>query len=363
MYKSLFSRLWLLIGFFVLMFFLYQSLQLKMYSFYGHVMGTTYNVKYIGTPFRTFIRSPANYVRNILVDVDNRMSTYKSDSELMQLNAAFVDEPVYVSSDLIRLILESKKISEISGGAYDITSGALVNLWGFGAINSSTPEELTGENGVSEIADIITDSEKVVPSKQAIEDAKLRVNYKAIEVNTRTSEVTRKQPVFIDLSSIAKGFSVDLAALGMKELGFKNFMIEVGGEVYAKGRKLNDEPWQIAIQQPDLMDASDVVHLDGQAIATSGDYLNYFNIGGVRYSHLINANTGYPEQSNLAGVSVIHKETALADAYATMFMILGEKKGMQIALENNINAYFILTSKDGFDVQYTPGFKNYLTKH
>ena len=341
--------------------FIYKLFQPQVVTFRGHIMGTTYSVKYVSTMVNNFSQSPSVAVRNVLEDVDQRMSTYKPNSELMQLNAAYVGEAVNVSHDLAKLIIKSQEVSKMSGGAYDITAGALVNLWGFGSVTSGEGIELPAVAHEPAFVSWVKNSKaSKVPDKESIKKAITRVNYQAVDVDMNNGQITRRLPVFIDLSSIAKGYSVDRAAFTMEQMGFDSYMVEVGGEIFVKGEKPDGSPWRVAIQQPDLSGANNIVILDNMAIATSGDYLNYFEVDGVHYSHLIDATTGYPSTSKLAAVAVVHESTAMADALATMFMILGEKKGLALAKNKNINAYFIVKTDAGFESIASPSFKKYL---
>ncbi len=334
------------------------------------IMGTTYRIKYFVPRDVTLDPDMVKHnVHAVLQDIDSRMSTYKPDSELMSFNRAPVGEPIKLSADIIKLIEESFKVSAASGGVYDITVGSLVNLWGFGSIK---PEDATTDlaEKMSEMADNPAFAEWVqrqqarVPSENEIKETLQRVGDQYLEIDSDRQTVTRKAPVFVDLSSIAKGYAVDQAGAKLESLGVTSYMVEVGGEVRIKGEKPGGSLWSIAVKEPDLMPGSvnTVVQADGKGIATSGDYLNYFEVGGQHFSHLINARTGWPEQHNLASVVVIDDTTAMADAWATMFMLVGEEQGLKIAEQQALAVWFIYHTADGFETMNTRQFEQYLRK-
>ena len=336
----------------------------------GQIMGTTYRIKYF-VP-KDVILDPdmvKTNVHAVLQDIDNRMSTYKPDSELMRFNRAPVGEAIKLSPDIIGLIGESAKVSEASGGVYDITVGPLVNLWGFGSVR---PEDATRDlfDKMPDLADNpaftewVQRQEAQVPSAGEIKETLSRVGYQSVEVDQKNQTVTRKAPVFVDLSSIAKGYAVDQAGFKLESFGVTSYMVEVGGEVRLKGEKPNGHLWSIAIKEPDLIpgSVSTIVQADGKGIATSGDYLNYFEVDGQHFSHLINARTGQPEQHKLASVVVIDDTTAMADAWATMLMLLGEEQGLKIAEQQELAVWFIYHTENGFETMNTRPFEQYLRK-
>ena len=199
-----------------------------------------------------------------------------------------------------------------------------------------------------------------MPKPGAIAAALAHTDYKSVVVDTEQLTITRTAPVQIDLSSIAKGFAVDQAATAVEALGVTNYLIEVGGEIRARGGKPDGRGWHIAVREPQLdPNVNTVVVLDNKAIATSGDYLNYYEVDHRHFSHLIDARTGYPEQHRLASVAVIHDDTSLADAWATTLMILGEKEGIRLADKMGLDTLFIYHADDGFQSASTGLFDSY----
>ncbi len=326
------------------------------YTFSGSVMGTSYHVKYLSKRLsEARQREIATKVSGALHRIDNKMSTYKPASELMKFNAWPVNKPFPVSSDLAGILQESKKISVLSHGAYDVTIGNLVNLWGFGPYkNSMAP------------AFIAMQKDKTVhhiPSNSLIKKAKNESGYQYLEVDVYRKIVTKKKKMFVDLSSIAKGYGVDVAARSLKESGIANYMVEVGGEIHVEGNSLNKEPWRIAIRSPVQAQETPykTIYLKNEGMATSGDYLNYYDVNHIRYSHEIDPRTGYPKANNIASVTVIAPNTTLADAYSTMFMILKPEEGRALADKLDLAVYFIyrMTGDHGFTTYATPSFQKF----
>ncbi len=340
----------------------------RTHRFAGSTMGTRYNVTYQAPWWQVKKQQAINAVHNAVTDIDQRMSTYKYNSELMQFNRAEIGKPFKLSQDIVKLIQTADKISEISNGAYDITIGPVVNLWGFGPSIKHLTQEVdpSDENivdNIKNIADFTKHNQP--PQHDAIQAALKKVGYKSIIIDSKNSTVTKTKDIFIDLSSIAKGYGVDQAALALEALGINNYSVEIGGEIRVKGKNPSGKNWTIAILSPKIeaKTTSAIIHLNNQAMATSGDYLNYFEIDGKRYSHAINPNTGFPKISDIAEVTVIADDTFYADALSTMFMMLGDEIGIKLANDHNIPVYFIKYTDDkeeGIDVVYSKCFARYL---
>ncbi len=311
----------------------------KIVAFAGSTMGTTFHVKYVSVD-GVNSGEVERAAKAALDDVDLRMSTYRDDSELMQFNYLPINTSATVSSDLFELLQVSQYLSRISGGAFDVTVGPLVNLWGFG------PEKHLNR----------------LPSTDEVEKALLNVGFGYLSVDAKTNTLQKKRPIYIDLSAIAKGYGVDRVAADIETLGITSYLVEVGGEVRMKGVKVDGTPWRIGVERPtlDQRRASIIISAEDRGIATSGDYRNYYEVEGKRYSHTIDPRTGYPIDHNLVSVTIIDESTALADGLATLFMVLGTDEGIQVANSENIAAYFISKTHDGFAYHATPGFKQYV---
>ncbi|MDD7805017.1 MAG: FAD:protein FMN transferase [Endozoicomonas sp. (ex Botrylloides leachii)] len=335
-------------------------------KFEGKTMGTTYHVSYIYPLFSNSVADTSKKVYDSLHDVDLRMSTYRENSELMRFNRAPLNKPIKLSPAIVAVVKESQAVSALSGGAYDVTVGPLVNLWGFGpkdqdpkASNKHDKHDVRAP----EFIDWMLNHYPVqVPSKAAIEKARDRVGYRYVIANTENNTLTRTRPVFVDLSSIAKGYGVDQAARTLDDLGIDSYLVEVGGEVRSRGKKADGSPWRVAINKPDLSGGRPeaIVELGNKGMATSGDYLNFFELNGKRYSHEINPVTGMPVMNRLAEVAVIRDTVTEADALATMFMVFGDKKGLAFANKHGIAAYFTYHDGHGFKSVASDAFKPYL---
>lgn len=306
----------------------------------GQTMGTTYHVKLI-TP--EAIASPEVLQQKIddtLAAINQSMSTYIEDSELSRLNHAPVDTWVEVSQPLLEVLLISRDVSEASGGAFDITAGPLVNLWGFG------PQKHTDE----------------IPDEHAIQKTLERVGYKLLEIDAKQRRVRKLKDIYLDLSAVAKGYATDAVTEQLRAQEFNNSMVEIGGELRLSGFNAQAKPWRIGIEKPGLLHegTQQTVDISDGGMATSGDYRNYFELNGERYSHLIDPSNGRPVRHLLASVTVITDSGARADAYATALHVLGPDRGYDLAYRLKLAAFFIVREEEGFSVKYTPEFERYL---
>ena len=310
----------------------------ELVSFSGPTMGTTYTVKFYTTKNVKNAWDLKRGVDSVLVSVNKLMSTYDPDSELSLFNKLPANQSSNISEDMAYVIDKALLISEMSGGEYDVTVGPLVNLWGFG------PEK----------------REDKVPSQATIDEAKLRVGYHYLKLNGR--RLTKEKNIYVDLSSIAKGYGVDAVAQVLEDKGIDSYLIEVGGEISSKGVKADGAPWKVAIESPagghDIVER--VISVTDIAVATSGDYRNYFEKNGVRYSHTISPKTGRPITHRLVSVTVVDKTTTMADGLATAITVLGPEKGFEFAQKNGIAAYLLIKTDFGFEERPSDAFKPYL---
>ena len=310
--------------------------------FDGLTMGTTYTVK-ITPPLPRDRTQLAAGIAAVLDAVDGRMSTYKPDSELSRLNANPAQDWLPISQPMADILGVALDISRLTEGAFDITVGPLVNLWGFGP----------------------GDRPRQVPDDAALAEARQRVGYKYIQLDAHTPAV-RKQAagLYLDLSSIAQGFGSDAVGVYLSAQGVKNFMVDVSGEILARGVNGAGQPWRIGVERPVAQEQGieRVVALRDVAMATSGDYRNYFQQDGVRYSHLIDPATGRPINHRLASVSVLASTATQADALATALMILGPERGYELAMSGKMPALFIMRTDSGFEERWTRFLEPYLAK-
>lgn len=259
--------------------------------------------------------------------VDASMSTYKADSELNRFNAAPVGEWVTISAHLYEVFRLSQEIALASNGAFDITVGGLVNLWSFGP--EQRPETL--------------------PEPDLLQERLQQVGYQYLELNPETYAARRLRASYIDLSGVAKGYAVDAVASWLRQQGLTNFLVNIGGEIYVAGERQVKQPWRIGIETPDASQqtARHIFPLTDASLATSGDYRNYYEVDGRRFSHTLNPKTGWPIEHNLASVTVVHASNAVADAWATAFMVMGLTASLEQAELNNLQVMLLNKEAEG----------------
>jgi thiamine biosynthesis lipoprotein len=203
----------------------------------------------------------------------------------------------------------------------------------------------------------------IAPNDGEITDKLLKVGFRFLHFDEKTKKVKKQNPeLYLDLSGIAKGYAVDQVGLLLEKQGISNYMVEIGGELRLKGKNSKNKPWRIAIEKPssDRQTIQKVLPLSDISLATSGDYRNFFEANGVRFSHTIDPRTGKPITHKLASITILSDTTMKADALATALMVLGADEGYRIAEEENIAALFIIKTKDGFVEKLSPSFLNKL---
>jgi thiamine biosynthesis lipoprotein len=284
--------------------------------------------------------------------VNAEMSTYLPDSELSRFNASGAGEPFEASEHLLEVVALAKRVSEQSGGAFDVSVGPLVAAWGFGA----DPRER------AELSDAEIDA-----LREQVGDAKLELDLAAKTLRKASAGLR------IDLSAIAKGHGCDRVAALLEQAGHARYLVEIGGEVRARGSNPAGEPWRVGIERPLAGSGAAgeagregervvqaILRVRDVAVATSGDYRNYWEHEGVRYSHTIDPRTGRPVTHRLASVTVIHPESAaLADAWATALDVLGPDEGLALAERQGLAAYFLVRTDAGFEVRTSSAFEPY----
>ena len=298
------------------------------WSFSGPTMGTVYTVKVaagdLDDPAKLLIHET---IRAAVDRVDRSMSTYEPGSEVCVFNRSEV-QTLAVSEELLDVVAESLRIAESSGGAFDITVAPLVDAWGFG------PDGLRG-----------------TPTDAAVIALRDTVGWQKISIDRQARTVSKSAPgVHIDLSAIAKGYAVDCVVTDLQALGFMDLMVEIGGEVRTSGCSGDGSPWRIGVERPDTMarTAGHSVELGDRALATSGDYRNFYENEGRRISHTIDPRTGRPIEHGLASVSVIAPTCGEADGWATALNVLGPVEGFDVAERNGLAALFIERVGDDF---------------
>ncbi|AIS54007.1 FAD:protein FMN transferase [Vibrio coralliilyticus] len=307
----------------------------------GPTMGTTYNIKYIESEGIPSPEALQKEVDRLLEEVNDQMSTYRKDSELSRFNQNQTSTPFEVSPQTATVVKEAIRLNGLTLGALDVTVGPLVNLWGFGP--EARPE--------------------VVPTDEelAARKANTGIQHLTVEGNLLTKDIPN---LYVDLSTIAKGWGVDVVADYIQSQGIQNYMVEVGGEMRLKGVNREGVKWRIAIEKPsaDERAVQEIIEPGDMAVATSGDYRIYFERDGVRYSHIINPQTGKPIRHKVVSVTVLDKSSMTADGLATGLMVLGEEQGMKIANENDIPVFMIVKTEDGFKEMASEAYKPFMNK-
>ena len=307
-------------------------------------MGTRYHITVMTNPDVALSEAELKQaVDEQLRLLNQQLSTYLSDSELSRLNAVPVDETQHISANLFDVLMLSLELGWLSNGAFDITVGPLVNLWGF------------GPGGLERDAN--------VPDEREIARSKSRVGFQNVEFNIVDNSVIKRRDVYIDLSAIAKGFAVDKIAELLSFAGYTDYMVEIGGELRLQGNSPKGQPWKIAIESPSANTFGQLhqaVNISGASMATSGDYRNFFEVDGKRYSHTIDPTTGYPINHQLASVTVISDSAAYADGLATAINVMGPELGMRMAESHNLAVYMIINTPQGFVAKVSKDFEPYL---
>lgn len=303
----------------------------------GPTMGTTFQVKIVQNNITLDIDVLEREINTRLEEVNRQMSTYQHNSEITQFNRSPSTDWFAVSSDFAYVLHIAREISTWSDGAFDVTIGPLVNLWGFGP--NAIPER--------------------VPSPDSIQAAKTLIGYEKIHIDLSASTIKKEIPeIYCDLSAIAKGYGVDRIASYLDSLGINRYFIEIGGELRTKGHNHLGQLWKIGIASPAGQgELQKALALNNLSMATSGDYHNYFERDGMRYSHTIDPRTGRPITHALASVTVLHKSCAYADGLATAINVMGPEKGFAFAEKRTLAVFMIVRQGNGFVEKMTSGFK------
>lgn len=276
----------------------------------GNTMGTTYHITVVSGD-RTAGGNLQQAVDALLERINASMSTYRPDSEISRFNALSATRPPFaVSAGFLKVMQTAREIFELSQGAWDGTVLPLVELWGFGRSTARTR----------------------LPALDEIARVREQVGFDRIGIDPSGYLTKKRADVTLDLASIAKGHGVDQVARLLEQKGCRNFLVEIGGEVYAGGRRVDGTPWRVGINQPDAAASATAVYkvvpLENRAMATSGDYRNFYEIEGRRYSHIIDPRTGYPVDNGVVSATVFAPSCALADGLATAMMVMGPEKGI-----------------------------------
>jgi FAD:protein FMN transferase len=289
----------------------------------GDTMGTQYNVRITPAPAAAERARLGILITDRLEQINAAMSTYRDDSALSRFNAALHTDWVPVPAEVVMLVEMARSIGVQSDGVYDVTVGPLVNLWGF------------GRDGRRDTPPADAEIAAVLPA----------IGMDRLAARQDPPALRKTAPgLQVDLSSIAKGWAVDEIAGLLRDAGHAAFLVEIGGEIRAGANKPDGSPWRIAVETPvtDRREVRRVVPLTDMAMATSGDYRNFFEAGGQRHSHTLDPRTGQTVRHALASVTVFAPSCAEADAWATALLALGDRDAPAVAEAAGVEALFIV---------------------
>lgn len=310
--------------------------------FGGPTMGSSYTVQFV----------PANNVPDaaklkaevdaILADLDQQFSTYRDDSIVSRFNALPAGSCMALPADMLKLWRFGEALAQQSDGAFDLTVEPLMNLWGFGP--QSRREQ--------------------VPDAAALERERARVGHRHLRLED--GRLCKSVDAQLDFDSIVAGYAVDKVSARLAALGLKNFLVEITGELKAVGHKPDGTSWRVALEVPSGERERQVersVAVDGFGLSTSGDYRNYFEEGGQRYSHTFDPRSGMPVRHALAAVTVADAQALRADGLSTLLMVLGPEEGYTFAERNGLAAFFIVRQGEGFSTRATSRFEELFPVH
>ena len=297
----------------------------------GTIFGTTYSISYqYGEDLKPLIETRMH-------EVDSALSMFNKQSIISHINR---NEPTELNDMFIQVFQTAMQVSDDTQGAFDITVAPLVNAWGFGFQNGEMPDQ------------------------HAIDSLRQFIGYRKISLDGK--KIQKKDPrMMLDCSAIAKGYGVDVVAQLLSEKGIENFMVEIGGEVATKGISEKRLPWKIGVTKPtdnpmeDQTELQTVLNVTDKCMATSGNYRNYYYKGGRKYAHTIDPKTGHPVQHSILSATVLSDHCALADAYATAFMVMGMEGAKEVLNRHpELMAYLIYDDNGHNRVWFSPSLKD-----
>jgi len=304
----------------------------------GNTMGTQFSVKLAAGDAVSDAIWLEKDIKAALADVEQMMSTYLPGSETSRFNSSTSTDWQGVSEEFCLSVEEALAISTLTGGSFDITVGPLVNLWGFGP------------------GDIIDEP----PADEDISTMLESVGYEHLQADCAQPALKKDiAELTLDMSAIGKGYATDRVAAILNESDIENYLVEIGGELRLRGHNADNAKWAIGIEAPlpNQRRPHTILRLSDTAMATSGDYRNYFEAGGTRYSHTIDTRTGWPVTHSLASVTVVDEDGYRADALATALLVMGPDAGMELATRESMAVLFLLRTESGIEELSTPAFE------
>lgn len=287
----------------------------------GLTMGTTWSVQLAASNESPDGKKLRRDVQDLLDQLEQQLSTYREDSDVSRFNRSTTTNWFPVSPAVAQIVTKAQEVSRLSGGALDISSSPLIELWGFGKNRHAR-----------------------IPSETEIQRTRNRVGWQRIHARSEPPALRKKaSDLTIDLSSIAKGFAVDVIAGWLNSTGQASHLVQIGGETRASGHKGNGQPWRVGIEQaiPTARSVGEIVELNRRSLATSGNQRNRHLIDGHAYGHILDPVTGHPVEGTLASVSVLADSCMEADAWATALFVLGEQRGLALAGELRLDCLFV----------------------
>jgi thiamine biosynthesis lipoprotein len=307
-------------------------------KFSGQTMGTTYSVSISNLPDGTTSEILQEGVSRVLVEVNQQMSNWIDDSEISRFNRLESTDWFEVSPETAKVIAESIRISQDSKGAFDVTVAPLIDAWGFGPVGREVDP----------------------PDEQQLERLKAIIGSEKLASRTEPAAIKKTDAeVTVNLSAIAKGAGVDAVAEYLESQGVTAYLVEIGGEIRVAGLKPNGEKWRVGIERPNETGRSlqNAVSLTDQAMATSGDYRNFIEYEGKKYSHTIDPRELKPITHELASVTVLAANCLQADAWATALMVMGPANGYDWAEDRGMAVLMLIHAGDGFEERATTTWK------
>ena len=313
----------------------------RLVKFDGRTMGTTYHISYLASGTDNGLSSSDHHknIEQLLITVNDQMSTYQADSELSRFNKSTSTEPFEVSSDTAFVVQEAIRLSYLTDKRLDVTVGPLVNLWGFGPL--MRPDKVPTLDVISKVRQ------------------RIGIDHLSSDGNTLTKDIAE---LYVDLSTVAKGFAVDKIANYLEKYDINDYLVEVGGEIRANGKANAQRDWIIAIEKPLSTHRAIQQYISplDNGLATSGDYRIYYEENGQRFSHIIDPATGRPIAHKLVSVTVIHPSSMVADGLSTAIMVMGAEDGLQFAQDQSLAVFMIVKTDNGFKEVYTDAFKPFM---
>lgn len=326
-----FKRLGICWGFLLLVLVMAAHGEEPVHQVTGSAMGMKWSVKWVGSLDEARVKAET---AALLAEIEKQMSTYRADSEISRFNASRSTDWFPVSTNLVTAVSASLEIGSKSEGALDPTVFPLVQAWGFG------PVRRVGQ----------------MPTVTEISVARVKVGHTNVQARLSPPAVHKLRPyTSIDVSAVAMGLAADLAKARLSQLGVTNFLVDMGGEFAAVGDGPAGQGWPVGIEQPGSNGEriQRVVTLRNQCLATSGDDRNFREINGKRYHHIIDPRTGWPAEQQVASATVIHESCLMADGWATTMIVLGAKRGLEIAKRDALEVFLITREGDSYREQST----------